>query len=87
MRLIHLFHIDEGVTSYAFRYGFADYMLQKLNLPDSFVKKLMNHSPNSKYLRDCYEGNLNVDILSIRENLPRESEIEMDLFGRAYVFR
>lgn len=87
MKANYLFPTDEGVTSYAFRYGFADYMLQKLKLPDSFVKKLMNHSPNSKYLRDCYEGDQNVDILSIRENLPRESDIEMDLFGRAYVWR
>jgi hypothetical protein len=79
--------LNEGVTSYAFRYGFADHMLQKLGLPDGFVKKLMNHTPNSRYLRDCYEGDQQVDILSIREAINRNAEIELDLFGKAYVWR
>jgi hypothetical protein len=82
-----LLSTDSSVTSYAFRYGFADHLLQKLELPDSFVKKLMNHSPNSKYLRDCYEGDQRADILSIREALPKDRDIEMDLFGKAYVWR
>lgn len=40
----------DKISPYAFRYGFADQLLQKIKLPDDVVKKLMNHQPGSKYL-------------------------------------
>jgi hypothetical protein len=77
----------DHITLYAFRYGFADHLLQKFALPDSVVKKLMNHSPNSNHLRNCYEGDLKTDVLSIRESQPQKPEIEMNIVGQAYVWR
>jgi site-specific recombinase XerD len=46
--------LDENITLYAFRYGFATQLLQKHGLSDDIVKKLMNHDPNSKYLVSSY---------------------------------
>jgi hypothetical protein len=40
----------DRISPYAFRYGFANQLLQKNKLSDSTVKKLLNHEPGSKYL-------------------------------------
>ena len=45
----------DKISPYAFRYGFADQLLQKIKLPDDVVKKLMNHQPGSKYLVCIYK--------------------------------